>query len=187
MLLHLSENHRIYSFLLIALCWHVQRFIEGKAFDAFFERVIEHAIPSTATVEEKTENGAILIYDIIESVSEAATIRQLLDEIRLRKGPLSEPEYKRLKALAQSVFTIARNTRRAPNDSVFTGRVIPVTYDSNGLASRRVKWGASISKIVNAYTTWPTEVFGHDPAMGMGCVMTKTAVLILAAILADQL
>ncbi len=165
----------------------VRRFIEGKAFDAFFERVIEYAIPSTATVEKKPENGAVLIHDIFESVSEAATIRQLLGEIRLRKGPLSEPEYKRLKSLAQSVFTIARNTRRAPNGSVFTGRVIPVAYDSSGLASRRVKFAASISHIVNAYTTWHVDVFGQDPAMNEGCVMTKTAVLILAAILADQL
>ena len=165
----------------------VRYFIEGKAFDSFFDRVLQYALPDVPAIEPADIEGKVLIYDLFTSVGESAVIRNFLDEVAIRKGPLSEPDYKRLKALAQSVFTIIRNTHRNPNGRIFTGRAVTVAYDKPGLASRGVRFSSCISRIANAYTTWPTDIAGQTPALGEGRVMNKSAVLILAAILADQI
>lgn len=165
----------------------VRYFIEGKAFDSFFDRVLQYALPEVAPIEPDDAEGKVLIYDIFYGVGESAVIRQFLDEVAIRKGPLSEPDYKRLKALAQSVFTIIRNTHRNPNGRIFTGRAVSVAYDKPGLASRGVRFSSCISRIANAYTTWPTDIAGKHPTMSEGRVMNKVATLILAAILADQI
>ena len=163
----------------------IQRFIENKAFDTFFDCVVEHAIPEMHTINDAPPEHAVLIYDIFEGVSEPRVIQQFLDEVSIRKGPLSDREYKRLKALAQSVFAFFRNTKRCPNGHVFTGRAIPA-YDNPGLANRGLNWSASLSRIANAYTLWG-DVVGQNPAIGEARAMNKVAVLILTAILADQL
>ena len=163
----------------------IQRFIENKAFDTFFDCVVEHAIPEMHTINDAPPEHAVLIYDIFEGVSEPRVIQQFLDEVSIRKGPLSDREYKRLKALAQSVFAFFRNTKRCPNGHVFTGRAIPA-YDNPGLANRGLNWSASLSRIANAYTLWG-DVVGHNPAISEARAMSKVAVLILTAILVDQL
>lgn len=164
----------------------VQRFVENKMFDEFFDRVLEHAIPAMSTIDTAPPEHAVLIYDIFESVSEPRVIQHFLDEVSIRKGPLSDREYKRLKALAQSVFAFFRNTHRCPNGRVFDTRAVTVAFDMPGLASRGVKWSASLSRIANAYTLWG-DVVGQNPAIGEARAMNKVAVLILTAILADQL
>jgi hypothetical protein len=164
----------------------IQRFVENKKFDKFYDRVVQHAIPEMHTIDTTPPEHAVLIYDIFENVSEPRVIQQFWDEISIRRGPLSDREYKRLKALAQSVFTIIRNTHRCPNGRVFTTRAVPVADEKPGFASRGVKWSASLSRIANAYTLWG-DVVGQNPAIGEARAMNKVAVLILTAILADQL
>ena len=164
----------------------IQRFVENKKFDKFYDRVVQYAIPKMSTLDTAPPERAVLIYDIFESVSESRVIQQFLDEISIRRGPLSDREYKRLKALAQSVFAFFRNTQRCPNGRVFDTRAVPVAFDKSGLASRGVRWSASLSRIANAYTLWG-DVVGQNPAIGEARAMNKVAVLILTAILADQL
>lgn len=164
----------------------VQRFIENKMFDEFFDRVLEHAIPAIPTIDTAPPEHAVLIYDIFESVSEPRVIQRFLDEVSIRKGPLSDREHKRLKALAQSVFSFFRNTQRRPNGCVFDTRTVTVAFDKPGLASRGLNWSASLSRIANAYTLWG-DVVGQNPAIGEARAMNKVAMLILTAILADQL
>lgn len=164
----------------------IQRFIENKAFDKFFDCVVQHAIPEMHTINDAPTEHAVLIYDIFECVSEPRVVQQFLDEISIRRNGISASECSRLKSLAKSVFNIFRNTHRCPNGHVFTGRAIP-TYDNPGLANRGLNWSASLSRIANAYTTWGFDVVGQDPAIGDARTMNKIAVLILAAILADQL
>ena len=165
----------------------VQRFIENKMFDEFFDRVLEHAIPAMSTIDTALPEHAVLIYDIFESVSEPRVIQHFLDEVSIRKGPLSDREHKRLKALAQSVFSFFRNAQRRPNGCVFDTRTVMVAFDKPGLASRGVRWSANLSRIANAYTTWGFDVVGQNPTMGEARAMSKAAVLTLTAILADQL
>ena len=164
----------------------IQRFVENKKFDKFYDRVVQYAIPKMSTLDTAPPERAVLIYDIFESVSEPRVIQQFLDEISIRRGPLSDREYKRLKALAQSVFAFFRNTQRCPNGRVFDTRAVPVAFDKSGLASRGVRWSASLSRIANAYTLWG-DVVGHNPAISEARAMSKVAVLILTAILVDQL
>ena len=154
--------------------------------DAFFDRVLECAQPELPAIDPVDAEGKVLIYDLFTSVCETTVIRQFLDEVAIRKGPLSEPRYKQLKSLAQSVFTIIRNTNRRPNGYVFTTRAVPVA-ESNGLASRAVKWSSNLSRIANAYVSWGIELVGQDPAAGEGRTSNKLAVLVLAAILADHI
>ena len=165
----------------------IQRFVENKKFDKFYDRVVQHAIPEMHTIDTAPPEHAVLIYDIFENVSEPRVIQQFLDEISIRRGPFSDREYKRLKALAQSVFAFFRNTQRCPNGRVFDTRAVPVAFDKSGLASRGVRWSASLSRIANAYTTWGFDVVGQNPAIGEARAMNKVAVMILTAILADQL
>jgi hypothetical protein len=164
----------------------VQRFVENKAFDKYFDRVVQYAIPKMSKIDTAPPEHAVLIYDIFESVSEPRVIQRFLDEISIRKKGISSAEYSRLKSLCKSVFNIIRNTRRCPNGYVFTTRAIPVAYDP-GLASRGVRWSANLSRIANSYTTWGADVVGQNPAIGEAHAMNKLAVLILTAILADQL
>lgn len=163
----------------------VQRFVENKAFDKFFDCVVQHAIPEMHTINDAPTEHAVLIYDIFECVSEPRVVQQFLDEISIRRNGISASECSRLKSLAKSVFNIFRNTHRCPNGHVFTGRAIP-TYDNPGLANRGLNWSASLSRIANAYTLWG-DVVGQNPAIGEARAMNKVAVLILTAILADQL
>ena len=164
----------------------IQRFIENKSFDKFFDLVVQHAIPEMPAIDDAPAEHAVLIYDIFEGVSEPRVVQQFLDEVSIRKGPLSDREYKRLKALAQSVFAFFRNTKRCPNGRVFDTRAVTVVFDKPGLASRGVWWSANLSRIANAYTLWG-DVVGQNPAIGEARAMNKVAVLILTAILADQL
>ena len=166
----------------------VRRYVESSTLDAFFDRVLEYAQPELTAIDPIDADGKILIYDLFTSVCETTVIRQFLDEVAIRKGPLSEPRYKQLKSLAQSVFTIIRNTNRCPNGRVFTTRAIPVAYEEKpGLASRAVKWSSNLSRIANAYISWGTELVGQDPAAGDGRTSNKLATLVLAAILADHI
>ena len=164
----------------------VQRFVENKLFDKFYDRVVQHAIPEMHTIDDAPPEHAVLIYDIFESVSEPRVIQQFLDEVSIRRGSLSDREYKRLKALAQSVFAFFRNTNRHPNGYVFGTRAVTGALEKPGLASRGLNWPASLSRIANAYTLWG-DVVGHKPAIGEARTMNKVAILILTAILADQL
>ena len=164
----------------------VRRYIESSTMDAFFDRVLECAQPELPAIDPVDAEGKVLIYDLFTSVCETTAIRQFLDEVAIRKGPLSEPRYKQLKSLAQSVFTIIRNVRREPNGRVFTTRAIAVAYEP-GLASRGVMWTSSLSHIANSYVTWGHELVTRSPASGEGRTNNKLAVLILAAVLSDQL
>ncbi len=147
----------------------VAYFIEARAFDDFFDRILDDSIPAICTTEDASSENAVLIYDIFEGVSEANVVRHFLDEVKLRRGPMSEPEYKRLKALAQSVFSIMRNVHKNPDVVLNAG------------------FHSSITKIAHSYTTWPRDIFGETPVMSEGTIANRCAVLILAAILADQI
>lgn len=169
-------------------CEDVRRYVESSTMDAFFDRVLESAQPELQAIEPIDVEGKILIHDLFNSVCETTVIRQFLDEVAIRKGPLSEPRYKQIKSLAQSVFTIIRNVRREPNGRVFTTRAIPVAYEKKtGLASRAVKWTSNLARIANSYVTWGHELVNRDPASGEGRTNHKLAVLVLAAVLSDQL
>ncbi len=147
----------------------VEFFIEARAFDEFFDHILEKSVPPISITVDGSCEHAVLIFDIFEGVSEASVIRHFLDEVKLRRGPISEPEYKRLKALAQAVFSIMRNVHKNPTDGFNTGV------------------HSSIAKIAHSYTTWPLDIFGETPVMSEGTIANRCAVLILAAILADQI
>ena len=164
----------------------VRRYVETSTLDTFFDRVLECAQQKLPAVDPIDAEGKILIYDLFNSVCETTVIRQFLDEVTIRRGPLSEPRYKQLKSLAQSVFTIIRNIRREPNGRVFTTKAIPVACEP-GLASRAVKWTSTLSYIANSYVSWGYELVTLAPASGEGRTNHKLAVLILAAVLSDQL
>ena len=165
----------------------VQMFVENRIFDNCYDNVVQqHATPEMHTIDTPLPEHAVLIYDIFESVSEPRVIQQFLDEVSIRKGPLSDPEYKRLKALAQGVFASIRHTRRCPNGCVFTTKAVPVAVENPSVASRNVRCASNLSRIANAYTLWG-DLVGQNPAIGEARTMKKVAVLILMVILADQL
>ena len=165
----------------------IRRFVEKSTFDSFYEKVLTYAQPELPAIEPMDVEGKILIHDLFNSVGETAVIRQFLDEIAMRHGPIGEQEMLRLKSLAKSVFTILRQVHRKPNGRVFMARGIPVAFDKPGLASRGVRWSSSLQRISNSYTNWKQELVGPAPAIGEGRAMQKLAVLILTAVLADQL
>lgn len=164
----------------------IRRFVEKSTFDSFYERVLTYAQPELPAIEPMDVEGKILIHDLFNSVSETAVIRQFLDEIAMRRGPIGEQEMLRLKSLAKSVFTILRQVHRKPNGRVFLTRGIPVAFDKPGLASR-VRWSSNLQRIANSYITWNHDLVTRDSAIGEGRVAQKTAVLVLTALLADQL
>lgn len=165
----------------------IRRFVEKSTFDSFYERVLSHANAEPPAIEPMDVEGKVLIHDLFNSVNETAVVRQFMDEIAMRRGPIGEQDMLRLKSLAKSVFTIIRQTYRKPNGRVFTTRAVPVAYDRPGLASRGVRWSSCLSRIANAYTTWSHNLVGSDPAIGEARAMQKCAVLILTAALSDQI
>ena len=165
----------------------IRRFVEKTTFDSFYDRVATYAQPEIPAIEPMDVEGKILIHDLFNTVGETAVIRQFLDEIVMRRGPIGEQDMLRLKSLAKSVFTILRQVHRKPNGRVFMTRGIPVAFDKPGLASRGVRWSSSLQRIANSYITWSRDLVGQDPAIGEGRAAQKTAVLILTALLADQL
>ncbi|MBQ9167127.1 MAG: hypothetical protein IJX67_01800 [Oscillospiraceae bacterium] len=165
----------------------IRRFVEKSTFDSFYERVLTYAQPELPAIEPMDVEGKVLIHDLFNSVGETAIVRQFLDEIAMRRGPIGEQEMLRLKSLAKSVFNILRQTHRKPNGRVFTTYGIPVAFDKPGLASRGVRWSSSLQRIANSYINWSQELVGPDPAIGEGRATQKTAVLVLTALLADQL
>lgn len=165
----------------------IRRFVEKSAFDSFYERILTYAQPELSAIEPMDVEGKILIHDLFNSVSETTVIRQFLDEIAMRRGPIGEQEMLRLKCLAKSVFAIIRQVHRKPNGRVFTPHAVPVAFDKPGLASRGVRWSSSLQRIANSYTTWSHDLVGQDPAIGEGRAMHKVAVLVLTAVLADQI
>lgn len=165
----------------------IRRFVEKSNFDSFYEKVLTYAQPELPAIEPMDVDGKILVHDLFNSVSETAVIRQFLDEIAMRKGPIGEQEMLRLKSLAKSVFAIIRQVHRKPNGRVFTTYAVPVGFDKPGLASRGVRWSSNLQRISNSYTNWSQELVGSDPAIGEGRAMHKVAVLVLTAVLADQL
>lgn len=164
----------------------IRRFVEKSTFDSFYEKVLTYAQPELPAIEPMDVDGKILVHDLFNSVSETAVIRQFLDEIAMRKGPIGEQEMLRLKSLAKSVFAIIRQVHRKPNGRVFMTRGIPVAYDKPGLASR-VRWSSNLQRIANSYITWKHDLVTRDSAIGEGRAVQKTAVLVLTALLADQL
>ena len=165
----------------------IRRFVEKSTFDSFYEKVLTYAQPELPAIEPMDVDGKILVHDLFNSVSETAVIRQFLDEIAMRKGPIGEQEMLRLKSLAKSVFAIIRQVHRKPNGRVFTTYAVPVGFDKPGLASRGVRWSSNLQRISNSYTNWSQELVGSDPAIGEGRAMHKVAVLVLTAVLADQI
>lgn len=165
----------------------IRRFVEKSTFDSFYERVLTHAQPEIPAIEPMDVEGKILIHDLFNAVGETAVVRQFLDEIVMRRGPIGEQDMLRLKSMAKSVFTIIRQVHRKPNGRVFTTYGVPTAFDKPGLASRGVRWSSSLQRISNSYTNWKQELVGPAPAIGEGRAMQKLAVLILTAVLADQL
>ena len=165
----------------------IRRFVEKTTFDSFYDRVATYAQPEIPAIEPMDVEGKILIHDLFNAVGETAVVRQFLDEIVMRRGPIGEQDMLRLKSMAKSVFTIIRQVHRKPNGRVFMTRGIPVAFDKPGLASRGVRWSSSLQRISNSYTNWKQELVGPAPAIGEGRAMQKLAVLILTAVLADQL
>ena len=165
----------------------IRRFVEKSTFDSFYEKVLTYAQPELSSIEPMDVEGKVLINDLFNSVGETAVIRQFLDKIVMRRGPIGEQEMLRLKSLAKSIFTILKQVHRKPNGRVFMTRGIPVAFDKPGLASRGVRWSSSLQRIANSYINWSQELVGSDPAIGEGRAAQKTAVLVLTALLADQL
>ena len=165
----------------------IRRFVEKSTFDSFYEKVLAYAQPELPAIEPMDVEGKVLIHDLFNAVGETAVIRQFLDEIAMRRGPIGEQEMLRLKSLAKSVFAIIRQVHRKPNGRVFTTYAVPVAFDKPGLASRGVRWSSSLQHIANSYINWSQELVGSDPAIGEGRAAQKAAVLVLTAVLADQL
>jgi hypothetical protein len=166
----------------------IRRFVEKSAFDSFYERILKYAQPELPAIKSADVEGKILIHDLFCSVCETTVIRQFLDEIAMRRGPIGEQEMLRLKSLAKSVFAIIRQVHRKPNGRIFTTHAIPVAFDNNpGPASRGLRWSSNLQRISNSYTNWRQELVGSDPAIGEGRAAQKVAVLVLTAVLADQI
>ena len=78
----------------------IRRFVEISAFDSFYERVLTYAQPELPAIEPMDVEGKVLIHDLFNAVGETAVIRQFLDEIVMRRGPIGEQDMLRLKSLA---------------------------------------------------------------------------------------
>ncbi len=190
-----AELHRLYSILdeLVPLVTtddaliDAKRYIEEMRYREMRNRIMCRAKTPTIS-EESPPEGAILIYDIFESISEPATVKMFLDAVSLQRGPLSEPAYKRLKTLAQNVFGIIRNVKRRPQNCIFKSRnLVKAYYCGTEIKSKHARFSSALSTVANCYITWPAEIYGLTPVTGDTTIMMKCATLILMAILSEEL
>ncbi|MBQ8900506.1 MAG: hypothetical protein IJY72_06085, partial [Akkermansia sp.] len=163
----------------------VTRFISQVKYQEFLTRVLSNAAQPIHT-EPKPGTNRYLVMDIIKSVSPRTIARQLIDEITMRYGVLQEAEALRLRQLIESTISAISNLRREPNGFVFTTHEIPLARDGENRPSRRCSWSSSLNRVSNAWTTWPAELF-EEADMTSKTVLTRCAVLLMAAILSDQL
>lgn len=163
----------------------VTRFISQVKYQEFLTRVLSNAAQPIHT-EPKPGTNRYLVMDIIKSVSPRTIARQLIDEITMRYGVLQEAEAIRLRQLIESTISAISNLRREPNGFVFTTHEIPLARDGENRPSRRCSWSSSLNRVSNAWTTWPAELF-EEADMTSKTVLTRCAVLLMAAILSDQL
>ena len=163
----------------------VTRFISQMKYQEFLTHVLSNAAPPIHT-EPKPGGKRYLVMDIIKSVSPRAIARQLIDEITMRYGAMQEAEAIRLRQLIESTISAISNLRREPNGFVFTTHEIPLARDGENHPSRHCSWSSSLNRVSNSWTTWPTELFG-DADMTSKTVLTRCAVLLMAAILSEQL
>ena len=163
----------------------VTRFISQMKYQEFLTHVLLNAAPPIHT-EPKPGGKRYLVMDIIKSVSPRAIARQLIDEITMRYGAMQEAEAIRLRQLIESTISAISNLRREPNGFVFTTHEIPLARDGENYPSRHCSWSSSLNRVSNSWTTWPTELFG-DADMTSKTVLTRCAVLLMAAILSEQL
>ena len=163
----------------------VTRFISQVKYQEFLTRVLSNAAQPIHT-EPKPGTNRYLVMDIIKSVSPRTIARQLIDEITMRYGVLQEAEAIRLRQLIESTISAISNLRREPNGFVFTTHEIPLACDGENRPSRRCSWSSSLNRVSNAWTTWPAELF-EEADMTSKTVLTRCAVLLMAAILSDQL
>ena len=163
----------------------VTRFISQVKYQEFLTHVLSNAVQPIHT-EPKPSGKRYLVMDIIKSVSPRAIARQLIDEITMRYGAMQEAEAIRLRQLIESTISAISNLRREPNGFVFTTHEIPLARDGENHPSRHCSWSSSLNRVSNSWTTWPTELFG-DADMTSKTVLTRCAVLLMAAILSEQL
>lgn len=163
----------------------VTRFISQMKYQEFLTRVLSNAVQPIHT-KPKPGEKRYLVMDIIRSVSPRVITRQLIDEITMRYGVLQEAEALRLRQLIESTISAISNLRREPNGFVFTTHEIPLARDGENRPSRRCSWSSNLNRISNAWTTWPAELF-KEADMTSKTVLTRCAVLLMAAILSDQL
>ena len=163
----------------------LERFIDSARYTAFLSKVLDNAAPPIRTKPSDCDKK-FLVMDIIKSVSPRAIARQLIDEITMRNGVLQEAEVHRLRQLIESTISAISSLRREPNGFVFTMKEIPFAHDGKNGSSRHCSWSSSLDRVSNSWTTWPAELFG-DADMTSKTVLTRCAVLLMAAILSDQL
>lgn len=163
----------------------VTRFISQVKYQEFLTHILANDVQSIHK-ESKPGEKRYLVMDIIKSVSPRAIARQLIDEISMRYGVMQEAEAIRLRQLIESTISAISNLRREPNDFLFTTQEIPRAYGGRNHPSRHCSWSSCLNRVSNSWTTWPAELFG-DADMTSKTVLTRCAVLLMAAILSEQL
>jgi hypothetical protein len=146
------------------------RFIERKAYEALLTSLLEHKAPApdnSAVPDDK----CLLVSDIFREVPMRHTVQLFLDEIALLKGPLDEEKRKQLRNLAESTINMMCSLDRKTNGLRFSGATA----------------SDEIIKVANSLTSWHIDVFGEKPITSHKNVLLRVAILILAALLADQI
>ncbi len=164
-----------------------ERFICNMRYQAFLDRVLANAIAPVSTEAPPSEHRW-LVMDIIKAAPSPRVIaRHLIDELNKRYGVISESESLRIRELVESTVNSITHLKREPNGFAFTGRGIPVARDKDNRPSRDCRWSSCLSRVANAWTTWPADVYGADVDMNSKTVLTRVATLIVASVLCDQL
>ncbi len=152
----------------------VERFIDHMAYREFLGQVLDGKNPS-AHADMGPDSQQWLVMDIIKAVPMRCIARRLLDELSLRKGALPAAESRRLRQLIESTITAICNVRKEPTGEPFAADEIQHYAPQ------------SINRLANAWTNWPAKLFGSDVDMQSKTVLMRCAVVIIAAVLADQL
>ena len=156
-----------------------ERFICNMRYQNMLDRVLANTITPVSSEAPPIE-GRWLVMDIIKAAPAPRVVaRHLIDELNKRKGVLPEAESVRIRELVESTINSITHLKREPNGFAFTGLGVSTARDC--------RWSACLSRVANAWTTWPADVFGADVDMNSKTVLTRVATLIVASVLCDQL
>lgn len=149
----------------------VQRFIETQSFEEMFQKMLWKTVPEACEHAETDKESALLVTDIFCEVPLRTTVQLFMDKLALHEGPMEDHRRRRIRGLAENIAAALSNVRRRPNGLRFSDLMAANSMDINDIAG----------------SAWPTDLFGNDPVMNSKAMMSRSAVLILAILLANQI